>query len=330
MHALAFVPDLEDSGGARAGGEGSGDLRRARRCAPSTLSALRQLRPRERLQLGRCRPTTESLCLSCRLTRVDPRPRSQPGHTRGVVRLEVAKRRLVYSLLRLRLPVGARRPIPSAAWPSSSSPRPPTRRCDRTRGRRNHDQRRRGRRRRARAAPRPAARAVSHVARAFRHEIGHYYWERLLAEDAAPRGFRALLRRRARRTTARRSQRHYDEGAPADGSERFVSAYASAHPWEDWAETWAHYLHMTRHARDRRGCGLSLRPRRADEPSLRRAGASSRPRGPFEQKIEAWFPLTYVLNNLNRGLGLADGYRSCCRRRDREAALRARRSIRRS
>ena len=61
---------------------------------------------------------------------------------------------------------------------------------------------------------------------------------------------------------------HYEHGAPADWQERFVSAYASSHPWEDWAETWAHYLHMVDTLETAAACGLSLKPRRRDEPAL--------------------------------------------------------------
>jgi hypothetical protein len=52
-------------------------------------------------------------------------------------------------------------------------------------------------------------------------------------------------------------------------------------------------------------CGLSLRPRRLDEPTLKSAVATKASES-FDQLIESWFPLTYVLNNLNRGLGLPD------------------------
>jgi hypothetical protein len=81
------------------------------------------------------------------------------------------------------------------------------------------------------------------------------------------------------------------------------------HPWEDWAETWAHYLHVTDTVETASACGIALRPRRAEEPSVKQfpaeplSGATS-----FDRLIESWFPLTYVLNNLNRGLGLPDGY----------------------
>ena len=104
-------------------------------------------------------------------------------------------------------------------------------------------------------------------------------------------------------------QNHYNQGAPADWRQHFVSAYASSHPWEDWAESWAHYLHMVDTLETAAACGLSLRPQRADEPSLktvpqrRKALLAS-----FDRMIEDWFSLTYVLNNLNRGMGLPDGY----------------------
>ena len=104
-------------------------------------------------------------------------------------------------------------------------------------------------------------------------------------------------------------ERHYQAGPPGDWQQRFVSAYASAHPWEDWAETWAHYLHMTDTLETAAACGLSIRPRGAAASrswrACRRQATSS---GAFEQMVAGWHPVTYVLNNLNRGLGLADAY----------------------
>ena len=104
-------------------------------------------------------------------------------------------------------------------------------------------------------------------------------------------------------------QVYYANGPRQDWQPQFVSAYATMHPWEDWAETWAHYLHVTDAVETAAACGIALRPRRAGEPVLKQLpAAAASPEAPFERLIESWFPLTYVLNNLNRGLGLPDGY----------------------
>ena len=63
-------------------------------------------------------------------------------------------------------------------------------------------------------------------------------------------------------------KRHYENGAPAGWQEKFISSYATAHPWEDWAETWAHYLHMTDALETAAAVGVSIRPQRENEPSL--------------------------------------------------------------
>ena len=161
------------------------------------------------------------------------------------------------------------------------------------------------RERRRHALGEPYRTLLGHI----RHEIGHYYWTLLVERtgDALAR-FRELFGDE-REDYAAALKRHYDDGPPADWQERFVTSYASAHPWEDWAETWAHYLHMTDTLEMAASCGVSLRPSRSDEPSLRRVPASAgTPDGTFDRLLESWFPLTYMLNNLNRGLGLPDAY----------------------
>ena len=141
----------------------------------------------------------------------------------------------------------------------------------------------------------------------MRHESGHYYWDRLIAPTSEIDEFRSLFGDE-RADYAAALSAYYDHGAPADWQERFVSAYASSHPWEDWAETWAHYLHMVDTLETAAACGLSLKPRRRDEPTLRRCRTRFRRGRRLSSLIDSWFPLTYVLNNLNRGLGHADAY----------------------
>src|SRR5262245_38669455 len=140
----------------------------------------------------------------------------------------------------------------------------------------------------------------------MRHESGHYYWDRLVKNGPDLDGFRALFGDE-RPDYGAALQQYYEQGPGPDWPALYLSAYASAHPWEDWAETWAHYLHMTDVLETAAACGLSLRPGRADEPALK-TGAQNRAPGLFERLTSDWFSVTYVLNNLNRSLGLPDGY----------------------
>ena len=81
-------------------------------------------------------------------------------------------------------------------------------------------------------------------------------------------------------------KRNYEAGPPADWAEQHITSYASVHPWEDWAETWAHYLHMTDTLETARAYGLALRPQPVSEarrqPALRvaRPAAALLPRPP--------------------------------------------------
>ena len=303
-HSLAYVPDLEDILSLEPAGNG---LWRSARLGDEWANyRLCANYDREDICNWAMRAEDpEPLCESCRLTRVIP-DLSEPGHKQAWYRLEVAKRRLIYSLLQLGLPVESKAVDPKrgVAFEILADTREPV-----LTGHSDgvitidvaeaDDAEREKRRLRLHE---PYRTLLGH----FRHEIGHYYWDRLLADSDRLDAFRERFGDE-RADYAAALQQHYDRGASDRWQERFISAYASAHPWEDWAETWAHYLHMTDALETAAACGLSLRPRRSDEPSLTIAG-EGRARGPFDEKTEAWLPLTYVLNNLNRGLGLPDGY----------------------
>src|SRR5262245_4786408 len=77
----------------------------------------------------------------------------------------------------------------------------------------------------------------------FRHEVGHYYWDRLISGTPWLERFRELFGDE-RADYAAALKANYEHGPPPDWAERYISSYASTHPWEDWAETWAHYLHI--------------------------------------------------------------------------------------
>jgi hypothetical protein len=107
----------------------------------------------------------------------------------------------------------------------------------------------------------------------FRHEIGHYYWDRLVQSTPWLERFHSEFGDESA-DYSEALQRHYDAGPPADWSSHFISAYASMHPWEDWAETFAHYLHIVDTLDTARSYGLALRPAPLGRAPLETVGAS--------------------------------------------------------
>ena len=93
----------------------------------------------------------------------------------------------------------------------------------------------------------------------FRHEIGHYYWDRLVRDGKKLDAARAVFGDdRVDYNEALKA--HYANGAQPDWQHNFVTSYATAHPWEDFAETWAHYLHIVDTLEMASAFGLQIRP----------------------------------------------------------------------
>jgi hypothetical protein len=307
-HLLAYLPDLEVVGSLELVGE---DLWRSPLPqAAGLLYRLCENYSRENVcNWAVPADDPESLCWSCRFTRVIP-DLTQPGHRNAWYSLEVAKRRLLYSLRRLGLPLANKVEDPEhgLAYEFLSDPEMPghtsvlTGHCNGviTINVAETDDAEREKQRRQ--MHEPYRTLLGH----FRHESGHYYWDRLIQSSNRLSAFRNLFGDE-REDYSEALTRHYQQGASTDWPQWFVSAYASAHPWEDWAETWAHYLHMTDTLETAAACGLALQPLRPDEPALQ-STAQGGSLSSFERLIDDWFPLTYVLNNLNRSLGLPDGY----------------------
>jgi len=144
----------------------------------------------------------------------------------------------------------------------------------------------------------------------FRHEIGHYYWDLLVFPTPWIEDFRALFGD-DRADYAAALQTHYEQGPPPDWADRFVSSYASMHPWEDWAETWAHYLHMADTADTAMSFGVDATTVELAS-DLFTTDDLWQPEHPDAAKfldfINGWVLLTNVLNELSRSMGQPDCY----------------------
>jgi hypothetical protein len=141
----------------------------------------------------------------------------------------------------------------------------------------------------------------------FRHEVAHYYWSRLVAPSEYLQEFRNIFGDE-RKDYATALDRHYSDGPPPDWPDHFVTHYASSHPWEDFAETWAHFFHMVDTLETAGAFGLSVRPKVAKGGELAAKIDFDPHQAELERIIEAWLPLTFAVNSINRSMGLPDLY----------------------
>jgi len=261
-------------------------------------------------QLAACNWTVAAegeLCASCRLTRVRPSD-DDPDGLGGFAAAESAKRRLLFELAQLELPVVSWREregglafelLSSARGPVSTGHADGVITLDLDETDPAHRERMRVR------LHEPYRTVLGH----FRHEIGHYYQPLLLARapDATERSRELFGDERADYQQA--MDRFYRHGAPAGWEQRFVSAYATMHPWEDWAETFAHYLHIRDSVQTAAAYGVRVAgPDVATTDPLPLHSLPARAGEHIAGVLEAWIPLTYALNAISRSMGADDLY----------------------
>jgi hypothetical protein len=272
-----------------------------RACANAAHGACNWLVPAE---------SPEIYCRACRHNRTVP-DLSVPWNLVRWREIEIAKRRLFYSLLRMRLPLASRREDPEGlafdflADPAEAQLAGPAVLTGHDNGLitvslAEADDVERERRRTL------FGEAYRTLLGHFRHEIGHYFWNVLVRRDPCLEAFRtAFGDERADYGAALR--RHYAEGPREGWQEHFVSAYATVHPWEDFAETFAHYLHIVDTLETASSFGLRVHPRL--RPELSATMDFDPHRAPdLGRLIEAWLPLTFAMNSLNRSMGQPDLY----------------------
>lgn len=139
----------------------------------------------------------------------------------------------------------------------------------------------------------------------MRHEVGHYYWDRLVADAGKQDDYRAIFGDE-RADYGEALQVHYNQGPPADWANSFISSYATAHPWEDWAETFAHYLHIIDALETASEFGIRIGPVTGHRTHA--VDFDPYTEGTIDEILKAWVPVTVALNAINRSMGQPDLY----------------------
>ncbi|MEC3955641.1 putative zinc-binding metallopeptidase [Nocardia sp. CDC153] len=238
------------------------------------------------------------LCESCRLTRVRPAD-SDDGWLEAFGQAEAAKRRLVFELTELGLPITDRTADPdhglafdllaSADESVTTGHERGIITLDLAEGDVLHRERVRL------EMAEPYRTLLGHL----RHEIGHYYFEVLVTADGDRERCRELFGD-PDIDYQRALERHYEQGAPPGWEDRYVSAYATMHPAEDWAETFAHYLHIRDTLDTAAAFGFAPAGATLERPPIGDAA--------LDRIIELWLPLVWALNMMNRSMGHRDPY----------------------
>jgi len=256
----------------------------------------------------------DKFCISCRLNEMIPDLSVDQNRVLWSL-TEAAKRRLIYSLLSLKLPLETREENPKGGlgFRFLANVRNPD--GTETPVLTGHEE---GiitlniaeaddlhREKTRLAMNEPYRTLVGH----FRHEIGHYYWDRIVRDTKFVDRFREIFGDERTVDYDQALKIYYSQGAPADWQNRFISVYATSHPWEDWAETWAHYLHISDTLEVASNFGLISKRMKLDlNPSPGGSSQFAPKPKTFDEVIEAWAQLSVALNSINRSMGLSDIY----------------------
>jgi hypothetical protein len=271
-------------------------------CANATLDICNWLVPSQ---------SSETYCVACRYNRLIPDADSQSGLTRWRA-IAHAQRHLFYSLLRWDLPLSSRAedPVGGLAFdlkedePSDDGSCAPVmmghnqgliiiraaEADDLTREKVRH------------SLGEPYRTLLGH----FRHEIGHFYWTRLVRNAGRLEDFRWHFGdERAPYNAALKT--YYAHGPRPGWQNAHISAYASSHPWEDFAESFAHVLHIVDSMETAHAYGVSFAPYGQKDFTL---SATFDPYGhhSFADIARIWAPLSEAINSLHHSMGESEFY----------------------
>ncbi|WP_234050067.1 MULTISPECIES: putative zinc-binding metallopeptidase [unclassified Xanthobacter] len=304
-HRLGYLPGLNklvavvpDGDGVRAVGMNE---QRYRFCANAEHDTCNWLVPEDQ---------HEEFCLACRHNRTVP-DLTNPAYLKKWRRIEMAKHRLIYSLLQLQLPLESNKDRegglcfdfladpPEAGLPKVMTGHDSglitialTEADDAEREQRRNDM----------------GELYRTLLGHFRHEVGHYYWDLLVRDAGRIQAFRAVFGDESV-DYAQALNLYYDAGPPQNWQANHVSAYATAHPWEDFAETFKHYIHIVDTLEMAGAFGMQVDPM-LDATGELHSHVDFNPygSGAIQGMVNVWLPIAFALNSLNRCLGMADAY----------------------
>ena len=255
--------------------------------------------------------STDAFCVACRHNGIVP-DLTQGENLARWRKMELAKHRLFYTLMRWNLPLATRTEDPEhglvfnflADPPDASQPKVMT-------GHENGvitialveaDDAEREQRRKQMGEPYRTL--LGH----FRHEVGHHYWDVLVRDAGKLEPCRAVFGDDSQ-DYGEALKRHYDQGTPPGWKQHFVSAYATTHPWEDFAETWAHYLHIVDTLEMASAFGMQVDPLLDTNGELSaRIDFDPYQADSIERIVKAWLPFVFAMNSVSRAMGERDLY----------------------
>lgn len=142
----------------------------------------------------------------------------------------------------------------------------------------------------------------------LRHEVGHYFWERLVRDKPDTLAeYRAIFGDESQ-NYSEALQNYYKTGAPKDWQKSYISAYATAHSWEDWAETWAHYLHIMDMVETAYFFRLNVNPKFKTKALRTKVSFDPYTKLNFDVIVQKCVPLSLAVNSINRAMGIPDVY----------------------
>lgn len=271
-------------------------------CANAQFDACNWLLPVE--------PGGPVYCAACRHNETIP-PIGEPTNLAHWQTIERAKKRLFYSLMRLGLPLATRAQDPAHGlafrFLADDAAQPQRVMTGHENGiitiaLAEADDAEREQRRTQMGEPYRTL--LGH----FRHEIGHHYWDLIVDGQPSLERFRALFGDE-RADYGMALQSYYATGPMQGWYQSHISAYATSHPWEDFAETFAHYLHIVDTVEMAAAFGVRARPRTGDDNLAIPAVTFDPYMCPdMGEIVEHWVPLASLINNLNRAVGQPDAY----------------------